>query len=223
MNFSYDRVGKGAVILLLHGWGLKKEKYKELIERLSKSYEVVSLDFPIPDRPWGVSDYARYVVDFVMKMKIKPAIILGHSLGGRVAIKLVADQMLSFDKLILMASAGIERKSVRVKLLLLISGLVPGWIKRMVNFGSRDYRRARGVMKETMKLVVGENLETILIKIRLPTLLVWGRDDRTTPLWQGRLMEQRIGGSKLVVIEGDHGIPYRRSEDVAKVIMDWLR
>jgi len=149
---------------------------------------------------------------------------MGHSFGGRVVIKGISKGLFSRGKLILVASAGIERKSFKVKTLIFISSLIPKIIKNLINFGSKDWREVSGVMKETMGLIVGENLENDISRITVPTLLIWGNEDNTTPLWQGKVINSLITNSELKIIDGaNHGVPYRRAGDVAKLIIDWVK
>jgi len=219
--------GKGQKLLFLHGWAesINKEKYLELLEQLAKRFEVLAIDFPgfgkssLPSKPWTVEKYSELVVGVVRAVGWESCMIAGHSFGGRVAIKIAAKKMVDVKKLILISSAGVERKSWKVKVAKFVAGLVPASLKKMVGWGSADYRRASGVMRETMKLVVAENLESDMAKIKVPTQLIWGSEDGTTPLWQARIINSLIEGSQLAIIDGgNHGIPYRRVNDVLRYI-----
>ncbi|MDD4937957.1 MAG: alpha/beta hydrolase [Candidatus Shapirobacteria bacterium] len=232
MRTIFEIKGEGRILVLLHGWslGMSKDKYSELIDLLSRKYKVLSLNFPgfggtnTPIEPWSVTDYAEWLADFFKKQKIEPEIIIGHSFGGRVLIKGVSLGLINPKKIVLLASAGIERKSFWVKLLAVMSSFVPKLFKRWMVFGSKDLREADGVMRETMKLVVGENLERDMSKIKVPTLLIWGDEDRTTPLWQGRLINDLIKGSELMIIKGaNHGLPYKEVSKVTNLIINWLK
>jgi 3-oxoadipate enol-lactonase len=79
-------------------------------------------------------------------------------------------------------------------------------------------------MRETMKNVVAESLEADMARIKVPTLLVWGEEDRTTPLWQAKIIRQLIVGSELKVINGgNHGLPYKMPEKTAEIIIKYLK
>lgn len=225
--FDYWQKGRGDDLLFLHGWSkdINKEKYLELLDKLATKYRVTAIDFPgfgkseRPSTPWKVENFAYFVKKAVEQLGLSVSVIVGHSFGGRVAIKIVNLDLLAPEKLVLIASAGIERKTIKVKLIKFLVSLVPERFKRIISVGSKDYREAQGVMKETMKLVVEENLENDLARINIPTLLIWGNEDRTTPLWQGQLMNKLISKSDLKIIEGgNHGIPYRNAEEVFKII-----
>jgi len=222
IKIDYQITGEGRVLLLLHGWALEmsKEKYRKLVGELAKKYKVVALDFPgfggssLPPKPWGVREYADLVASFVNALNLRVFGIVGHSFGGRVAIKIAANEIFKVEKIILIDSAGVERKSWRVKLIIFLTKIIPRWIKR---------RRQNGVMRESFKLVVGENLEGEMERIKIPTVLVWGENDRTTPMWQARIIKEKIKGSILRIVKGgDHGVPYRRTDEVAGLILKSL-
>ncbi|MFA6518334.1 MAG: alpha/beta hydrolase [Candidatus Shapirobacteria bacterium] len=228
-----DKGKGGEVVVWLHGWakGYSKEKYQELIDKLSEKYRVIALDFPgfggssLPPRPWGVDDYAESVAIFLKKMRVKEYVLAGHSFGGRVAIKMAVNKNNKIKKIILVDSAGIERKGMVVKLRLVLAKLVPEKLKAVIggNLGAKDYRETTGVMRESMKLVVEENLEKYLPKIKTSTLLVWGKNDGLTPLWQGKLMNRLIEGSKLVIIpDANHRLPLDWVARLAKEMVEFI-
>ncbi|MCL1867008.1 MAG: alpha/beta hydrolase, partial [Oscillospiraceae bacterium] len=85
-------------ILILHGWGCTASVYSRLTAHLGDSYEVILPELPgfggtpEPPTPWGVSDYADYVADFLRERGITPDVVLAHSLGCRIALKLLTAQ-----------------------------------------------------------------------------------------------------------------------------------
>ena len=233
LEIDYLDKGKGEVLVWLHGWakGIGKEKYQELIDNLARDFRVIAIDLPgfgnsdEPKKPWGVVDYTNLVKEFLDNINIEKYVLAGHSFGGRLAIVLAASEKQKIEKLILVDSAGIERKNLIMKLWLSLLSLVPKKIKIILrgDIGSKDYREASGVMKQSIKLVVGENLEKIIGKITVSTLIVWGSEDKTTPLWQGQLINKLINGSKLTVVEGaNHGLPYRNPVELGLEIRKFL-
>lgn len=216
-------------VIFLHGWAKKKEDYSQLLELLAKHFKVYALDLPgfgqsAISMAYSLDDYANDVADFMKENKIPKAIFVGHSFGGRVAIKLAVTRPELVEKLILIDSGGIERKTLRVKLIQVLAAVTPVRLRELARpmVGSKDYLQSVGLVRETMKKIVAENLEDILPTINLPALLIWGESDHTTPLWQGKLMHELIKNSELKVIAGDHGIPYRKAEEVADIICSWL-
>lgn len=229
---GYIDIGQGkSTLVFLHGWTKKKEDYWELFKLLAPHSRIIAVDLPgfgqtALTKPYALDDYVTDLEDFLRQKKLRKIVLVGHSFGGRVAIKFVLKNSNMVEKLVLIDSAGIERKSLPVLLKIWLSNKTPQTIKHLLPFqvGSDDYRATTGYLRDTMKNIVTENLEPALKNISVPTLLVWGEKDHTTPLWQGRLMHKLINGSKLEVVpDGDHGSPYRKAPNVARVILDFLQ
>jgi pimeloyl-ACP methyl ester carboxylesterase len=75
-------------------------------------------------------------------------------------------------------------------------------------FGSDDYRNSSGIMRRILVKVVNEDLSYLLEQIECPTLLIWGDLDDATPLYQAKIMEEKIKDSGLVVLEGTGHFSY---------------
>jgi pimeloyl-ACP methyl ester carboxylesterase len=188
---------------------------------LKDKFRVVTLDLPgfgksdIPKEPWDSYDYAECINKFIEKMNLNEIILFGHSHGGRVAI-ILASKYNFVKKLILIDSAGIipKRKAkyyIKVywfKMLKKTYLSVPVRNKQekldkfYKKFGSRDYRDAEGVMRQTMVKVINDNLLRLLSDIKAPTLLIWGEKDEDTPIYMGEMMEKEIPDSGLVILKG---------------------
>jgi len=213
--------GEGEAFLLLHGWGAQIERLEPLQTHLEKIYKVYSFDFPgfgqtdYPPVPWSVGDYANWVLAFMDRFEIKAAIILGHSFGGRVSIKLGAYFPERIQKIILVDSAGVRQSetSRRIKIINEATNKVKPFLKYLPTIirnqvqwkfysaiGSTDYLTA-GRLRDTYSKVISEDLAPILPLIKLPTLLIWGKNDEATLLADANLMQSLIPDSTLVVIE----------------------
>ena len=89
---DYFIIGKGPVVLFLHGWGQNKEMMLPIINKLKNNYTCIAIDMP----GFGNSDfnnesnldeYCKTISDFLLlKLHVKPKYIIGHSFGGKVAI-----------------------------------------------------------------------------------------------------------------------------------------
>ncbi len=225
LNINYLDAGKGDLVCLLHGWGAKAELFEGIIPVLAHKYHVVAPNLPgfggsdEPPEVWSVDDYADFVVEFLRQFNADKVILLGHSYGGRIIIKLSnrPDLPFTIEKNILVDAAGImPRRSLGYKLRVklyklgkavlksrLISALYPGALNRLQKkFGSADYAAASPVMRGCLVKAVNEDLEPLLPGIKAETLLIWGDKDTATPLSDGQKMEKMIKGSGLVVFSG---------------------
>jgi len=218
-----ERSGSGFPVVLLHGWGASSDLFKPTIAGMQDSFDLIAPDFPgfgatpAPPAAWAVDDYVEWIIRLLDSLDIQRAHIIGHSFGGRVAIKLASRWPDRVEKLALTDSAGIRpRRSVgywirtrRFKTVRRIaqSPLAPpafrqwakGW---MATQGSSDYQQAAGTVRASFVRVVNEDLREQLPTITAPTLLLWGDRDEDTPLADGKLMEQLIPDAGLVVFEG---------------------
>lgn len=118
LKINYINKGKGNNVLLLHGWGVDTDLYKNIINDVSKYSNVYALDLPgfgksaEPKEVWDLDMYVSLVEKFIEKMGLDRLTLIGHSFGGRIIIKLANKNGLKFkiNKIILMGSAGIKPK-----------------------------------------------------------------------------------------------------------------
>ena len=119
IKINYQQFGTGKDLVFLHGWGQNIEMMKPIGDHFSEKYRITILDFPgfgeseEPKEAWSIDDYVDVVKELMKKLGIKKPIVIGHSFGGRVAIKYVANNESS--KLILFGSPCIRTKEVMTR------------------------------------------------------------------------------------------------------------
>ena len=208
-------LAKGSkTILFLHGWRSEGSIWHDIAMELQKEKcNVFTLDLPgfggssVPGKVFTVTDYATIVSDFIEKMKIKKVILVGHSFGGRVALRVTSTNSTHIEKLVLVDSAGFVQKEKQ--LLKRLSKLVkpvfaPSYMqgirkKIYTMLGAEDYL-ATPELQKTFVNIVGEDLSADMPRIQVPTLLIWGSQDTDTPLLYGEKMKGLISHSQLIVI-----------------------
>ncbi len=225
LNVNYIQYGEGKDILLLHGWGQNIEMMKPLGDNFSDRFRITILDLPgfgesdEPKRTWKIDDYELLLEEFVEKVKIKKPIVIGHSFGGRLAIRYSARNPI--EKLVLFGSPCIriqENLPLKVKILKGLKKL-PGmnsfgeYMKKYI--GSRDYKAASPVMRQTLVEVVNEDLSKYAREIEEPALLIWGNNDIEAPLNEAKELEKIMVDAALIVLPGTH---YAYLENLNQVI-----
>ncbi len=230
IKVNYIDEGEGDVILMLHGWASNASLYSSQISLLKSKYRVIALNLPghggsqEPLYPFSVDDFAMFVVDFLKEMQIDRCAVIGHSVGGRIIIKLQSyAQKDMFEKIVLIDSAGIKpannnKPTVKTRIYKVLRSLLGSKIvkklfpeainKLKTKFGSEDYRNATPMMRDTLVKIVNEDLTEILECNDKDTLIVWGRNDTSTPLMDGELMEKKMKKSALVVIDNAGHFPF---------------
>ena len=203
-------------IVFLHGWGADKNSFLWTKDYL-KNYSLVYIDFrgfgdsDEPEKPWSVFDYVQDVKNLLDGFNISSLILVGHSFGGRVAIKFSFLYQNEYDdfKLCLVDSAGIKPrrnllyyyKIFKFKILKKIAKrikIIENYVKKC---GSSDYKKLSPLMKETFKMIVNEDLSYDAKYITKSTLLIWGRKDKETKLYMARKLKKLICFSKLHIID----------------------
>lgn len=233
----YKVTGQGDPLLLIHGWGCSAQHLAKLQKHLAKRFSAYAIDLPgfglspAPEKKWGSGEYADLIAQFIDASGILNPVLIGHSLGGKIIINLVARDLVEVKKVVLISSAGVRLpRSFKLRLkiyffkcvkflisLPIISNIFAAQLELYKKkFGSEDYRNANGLMRAILVKVINEDVTTLLPKIKTPTLLLWGDQDISTPLRVGQIMQKGILGSELKVFSGSGHFPFL--DNYAKVV-----
>ena len=229
LHIHYICEGHGQPVIFLHGWNAGVQVYSGVFQTLTKRCQVIAPDMPgagesdEPPEPWTVDQYADFVLHFLHsfpehdRVDWNHVILMGHSFGCRVIIKLMNRPELPFtvDKIIVTDGAGIKpvpthRQKWRTRLFKVgkwfcltppVKKFFPNALHSLqTRFGSADYARATPVMRQTLVKVVNEDLTHLLPGVHAETLLIWGDRDTATPLSDGQKMESLMPNAGLAVI-----------------------
>ena len=232
--YSETLGSQGPTLVLLHGWGRSLEAVRQLGELLAQEHRVVILDLPGFGRSplpfpasnegggWGTFEYSERVKQFLDQIGISECILLGHSFGGRLSVRLASKYPDCVKGLILVGSHGLKRKrplkeEIRVRWIRSLSKTakaIDGMIGTRIfahylapRFGSRDYNAA-GDLRKTLVKTVNEDLTEQAASIRIPTLLLWGENDTETPLDLARSFNSLIQDSQLHIFPNKGHEPF---------------
>ena len=224
LKIAYKITGEGDKwAVILQGWATSYPLYDVVANSISSEYRVLQFDLPgfgasqEPPESWDVDGFTDFFIKLMKELGIKKAMLIGHSYGGRIIIKLTSRKDLPFEieRLILIDSAGIMPKrslkqKIRIrhyKMLKAILSFKPiyAMFKELIDLwrstqGSEDYRNASTVMKGCLVKAVNEDLTHLLSGIKYDTLLIWGDRDDATPISDAKTMEKLIPSSGLAVI-----------------------
>ncbi len=245
MQTNYTIKGTGKAIILIHGWA-KNASIKSLSalqnELAKLRFKVYNLELPgfgvspAPPSYWGVKDYAEFVEDFIKEyVKEKEFILFGHSFGGSLVGFIASNDEISVEKIILCSSSGLRYKTLKAKTLLPFSKIfkfilsvlptnLESKLRKFIYYyiiRERDYVDSSKT-QEQFRRVTNEDLEENFKRIQIPTLIIWGKDDKVTPLAMGQKLHKLILNSKLEIIEGSHGIPLTNPKKIAQLIKEFV-
>ncbi len=204
-------------IIFLHGWGADSSSFLWLNEYLPEGYSAVFVDFPgfgkskEPDGDYTVYDFTFELKKIIDNEEFDELILVGHSFGGRVAIKFASCYQDEFKtlKLCLVDSAGLKPKRgilyyykiFKYKILKKKVQKNAKYNKKLSKYGSNDYKKLSNTMKQVFVNVVNEDLKNDVKKIKCQTILIWGSEDKETKLYMAKRLNKYIKNSKLLIIK----------------------
>lgn len=216
----------------MHGWGGEIASFQGLADRLSSEFRVILIDLygfgktPHPAFPLTIGDYAAGVSALLDEIQAEKVVLVGHSFGGRIAMRLAAGKTKTkADGVVLIDSAGVPpRRGVKYHLKVASYKIAKRLKLKKLPQGSKDYRQLSDVMKRTFVNVVNESSEKDARGIIAPTLLIWGAEDKDTPLYMCRKLKKLIKGSQKIVLERCGHFCYLQKPDfVYRVIRAFRR
>jgi pimeloyl-ACP methyl ester carboxylesterase len=220
-------------IYLLHGWAYSTEKWEPLVKELvKKGFDVVLLKIPGLTAPltkvWELDDYVAWLKG-VLKDE-KEVILVGHSNGGRISLAYTHKYPEKVKQLVLIDSAGIYHNELPIRLKRFLFGRAARLGKVFTKSKNlrallyrftreHDYENADPIVSQTMLNLIRSDLREILLKISVPTTIIWGREDKVTPLSDGELMHAAIVGSSLhIIADARHSPMFTNVHQVVEII-----
>lgn len=247
MHYYVQGPKDGAPVVLVHGLGGHAEDWRNLAPYLVHAgFRVYMPDLPgygRSDRPqdfsYSVPDEANAVVNFMDALGLKQVELGGWSMGGWIVQRMALEHSDRIKRLIIFDSAGLHiaptwntnlfTPATQVELDQLDALLMPhppqapGFIVRDILRISREH--AWVIHRALDSMLKGQDTtDDLLPKLKMPVLIVWGSEDKTTPLDQGETMHKLIPQSQMVVAKGcGHLAPVQCVDQIGPKIVDFLK
>ena len=230
INLAHTDVGAGPPIVLIHGYPFNRSLWTEQTEALNSKYRVVAPDlrgFGESDSSEGTATMARMAEDVAALMDalaIERAVIGGLSMGGYVALAF-ARMFPARVKALVLADTRAQADSEEGKqtrhqqaekaLSEGMAGIADAMLPKLLTPDTVSKRpelvkRVRDMMLKTkpegaaaalLGMAERDDQTEFISSIRVPALILVGREDAITPVADSEKMQSRIEGSRLVVIE----------------------
>ncbi len=232
-----ESYGQGPVrVVWLHGWGRRAQDFSVAASLLAeRGVASVALDLPgfgaspLPFRAGGARYYAELIAPAVAEIAEVPVVLVGHSFGGTVAVVLASERPELVASLVLVGAPLLRRATssrtplrYRVWRWLRARGLVSEARLEAARqkYGSSDYQRASGVLRDVLVASVNESYEPELANVRVPVALLWGQHDHEVQLDVAeRAAAMMRGDSTLRVIPGiGHLVPLEAPGELADAV-----
>ena len=225
IRISYSATGSGTPIILLHGWACNQQFWKNQLYSLSKKHQVLTPDFrghglsEKSEEGCNIANLAEDIHVMIENLDIRPAVIIGHSMGGMVAQQLAITHPHDFSALGLIATAASdpEHQLISVRIYDETSEIgyhaaltrhFPAWFSENATSDMKDWIRVQ-MMKTSERVALAmindyRNLDyrDELSKIRIPTLVIGASSDTSTTVTRSKEIADLIPEAKFVAIAG---------------------
>jgi pimeloyl-ACP methyl ester carboxylesterase len=244
------------VILLVHGFLSSTISFKKLMPALTKNYVVIALDLPGFGQSeksitfvYRLCNYGQLLIDFLDKLNIQNAVLIGHSMGGQISLHAAKKAPDRIDKLILLGCCSYVKKAnqslIMCSYLPLFTWGVRSWIK------SKDVKKNLLSVLHDSALVTEELIEGYqkpiseaafidslirllrhregdmtsleLQEISQPVLMIWGKEDKVMPVKTGYRLKQDLQNAQLIVYEKcGHLLMEEKPDEISEEIIHFI-
>lgn len=214
-KIAYVEAGsREKTLLFVHGLSSNLQAWNKNISKLEYNFRCIAVDLPGYGKStknntnYSLADYATFLNGFIQKMQLQNVVLVGHSMGGQIAVHTVLANPENFNRLIMVAPAGIETFTDEEAVIMktsytpqMVEGTTPEQIRN--NFKMNFYsfpEDAEFMVKERIKMkdtedmkiyseVVVNNISAMLdepvieslSEIKIPVLIIYGTNDLLIP------------------------------------------
>jgi pimeloyl-ACP methyl ester carboxylesterase len=258
-RMAIQEAGEGPPVVMLHGLGGTKVSFLPTQAALAQSHRTIAVDLPgfgDSDKPipgaYDARFFARWVVGLLDALEIERAQVIGHSMGGRVAIELGMAHADRVDCLALMTPSlawlrdkrwtpylkllrpelGLLQPAPRPVVERFVRAAIPGanggWSAAGIDEFLRSYLTRRGraafyASARNIYLEEGEEFWTRLEAVEARSLFLWGRRDQLIPAGFQRHVQRALPDAEHVVLDCGHIPQFERPAQTHAAISHFLR
>jgi len=233
IDLQLRRGGTGPTLLYLHGTDGLSE-WPRFLDLLAKDHDVVAAPHPgfgsSPCPAWmnDVSDLAYFYLDMLDALELRDVRVVGHSLGAWIALECAVRSTARIKDMTLIAPAGVHVAGLTRTDIFMID---PDEQARLAYADSMIGAEAaeRALADKYQDTAITDRIASArfgwnprfhnprlphwLHRIKVPTLIVWGEEDRIYPPAYGPVMQALVPGSELVMIAGCGHLPQMEKAD----------
>ena len=248
-SIHYFDLGTGPVVVLVHGLGSRKEDWLPVLEPLAQKHRLLVPDqigFGKSDKPlldYTVQTYVDFLNEFLRQLKVEKVSLVGESLGGWISALYAVElsdggHLIALDKLVLVDAAGLKQDAPIPNLnpssLAAMRGLMESvfydtsWLTedalRKIFTDKLSVHDGYTVRSLLASAAAGtERLDDRMAKIKTPTLVVWGKQDKLLPIASGERYAAGIAGAKLVSFDKcGHVPPIEKTDEFVAAVSAFL-
>ena len=248
IKLAYDRRGKGAPLVLLHGFPLDHTSWNEVASILEDHFDVILPDLrgfgesTTVNTPFSISDMADDIAGLLDSLGIEQVAIAGHSMGGYVALSFLKNYPKRVSGLGLISSQAAadtpERKDGRYKTAVEVAekgvSVVADAMSPKLSADDRVRVFVReSILRQSQASLIGalkamatrEDMTSFLASIegQYPVVLLHGNDDVLVPIERSKEIADLLKSSRLFEIPGAGHMPMMEFAKETALALDFLR
>lgn len=236
-------LGRGEALLFLHGAGSNAHTWQRQIDHFGAAHSPIAFDFPGHGRSGNteglhsIAEYRDFTRAFADALSLRPFVLVGRSMGGAIAMDFALAYPDRVRALVLVCttakfSLGSERLETWRNVM---RGRASQPFTTEAFSPKTDFAVMRAAWMEQVKtdprvryfdfVACNEfDVTARLGQIKVPTLIVAGRDDGITPPAQAEALHQGIPGSRLVTVDdAGHTVPSEKPDEFHQAVDEFLR
>ncbi|MGF1603006.1 MAG: alpha/beta fold hydrolase [Thermosynechococcaceae cyanobacterium] len=249
---AYIEMGKGPVLLFLHGFSSDATIWSTITLELQQSFRCICLDLlgfggssQLEGIDYRVESQVLFATGFMTAMGIDHTFLVGHSLGGWITASLAIAMPEAVSGIVLLAPAGVAEDLPRFSVLkplswetsiidglLNLSAPIARFLRQEVAIAQLRFIRQQFLtdpvfqawMARAFRLEISDELVTDAIQdICAPTLIIAGAKDEMIPLWHCEYYHSKIPEATIeILLEADHLLPTRNSGTITPMIYSFI-
>ncbi len=249
-HISYSDFGKGAALVLLHGFLENQKMWQELVPELSQKNRIITIDLlghgesACLGYVHSMEENSEIVAAVLSKLRIRKTVLVGHSMGGYVALAFAELYPEKIKGLVLLNSTSKadseERKANRDRAIKAVKKEYETFIRLSIaNLFSPDNRERlnseiekvkiealktplQGIVASLEGMKIRKDREFILQSASFPMLLVLGKNDPVLN-YEDNLKQIEKTDTQLVTFPDGHMSHIENREEVLKVFLDFFK
>jgi 3-oxoadipate enol-lactonase len=250
MNVVYTDEGKGPALVFLHGFPLNRATWQKQLDAFRASYRIIAPDLRglgESEAGSGATTMAQFAEDtheLLKQVGVSPIVLIGHSMGGYVALAFARQFPQMLKGLVLVATrsgndtpeAAAARRDTADKVKAQGSKLVvDAMATKMLSPSNSDPRmveqvrgfmapsKPEGVIGALLGMAERPDATDVLASIKVPTLVITGEDDTLIPPTESEKLSKAIRGSRLEVIpQAGHLVAFEQPDAFNRAMTEWL-
>ena len=247
LDIHYLTGGEGEPLVVIHGGGDSGRAWLENAAELSKNYQVYLPDLPgfghskAIDEDFDLSSYVTFVEDFSRSLGLGRFHLVGHSLGGGIALNYALEFPYKIERLVLISSLCLGREialwsrilslpifyRITKKTIVSVFRAIE-WLVKKIN-----YPLEKVTPPSLFRMSIGKSIMSIkgqttvlanrLSELLMPTLLVWGAKDSIVPVRHAILAAERIPNCQVRVFQDSgHSVYRHRIREFSDLMVRFL-